>query len=96
MPKLVLANPHSRAMVARPHDLPPKSWRGCDVEAAHMLWSLDAEDIAIIPGPLDKEFLTYLIELLGITGPAPTVLSMQDYNGIHWYPGDNPELFAAV
>ncbi|WP_406229499.1 peptide ligase PGM1-related protein [Nocardia sp. NBC_01009] len=96
MPKLVLANPHSRAMVARPRDLPPESWRGCDVEAARMLWSLDAEDIAIIPGPLDKDFLAYLTGLLGMTGAVPMVLSMQDYNGIHWYPGDNPELFAAV
>lgn len=96
MPKVVLANPHSRAMTARPDDLPPDSWLGCYVEAARMLWSLDAADIAVLPGPVDKEFLSYLAAVLGIVGDGPAVLSMQDYQGILWNPRDNPELFAAV
>ncbi|WP_433662230.1 peptide ligase PGM1-related protein [Nocardia sp. CA-128927] len=94
MPKLVLANPHSRAMTARPDDLPPKSRRGCDVEAARMLWSLAADDIAVIPGPVDKDFLDYLADLLGIS--VPTVLSLQDYRGTNWYPHDNAELVTEI
>ncbi|MEV6557474.1 peptide ligase PGM1-related protein [Nocardia sp. NPDC051756] len=96
MPKLVLANPHSRAMTARPDDLPPIPRRGCDIEAARMLWSLAADDIAVIPGPIDKGFLNYLADLLGLSGAVPAVLSMQDYRGIKWYPHDNAELVAEV
>ncbi|MFQ6332114.1 peptide ligase PGM1-related protein [Nocardia sp. CWNU-33] len=96
MPKVVLANPHSRAMTARPDDLPPASWLGCYVEAARMLWSLDVADIAVLPGPVDKEFLSYLTAMLDICGEGPAVLSMQDYRSIEWNPRANPELFAAV
>lgn len=95
MPKLVLANPHSRAMTARLDDLPAKVRRGCDVEAARMLWSLDPQDIAVIPGPIDKDFLAYLTRLLGIS-PNLAVLSMQDYRGVDWYPPANSELVAEV
>lgn len=96
MPKLVLANPHSRAMTARLDDLPAKTRRGCDIEAARMLWSLAADDIAVIPGPVDKAFLDYLTDVLGMPGSVPTVLSMQDYGGTNWYPHDNAELVAEI
>ncbi|MFI5781840.1 peptide ligase PGM1-related protein [Nocardia sp. NPDC051570] len=83
-------------MTARPDDLPPDSWLGCYVEAARMLWSLDAADIAVLPGSVDKEFLSYLTTVLDIPGDGPMVLSMQDYRGIEWNPQATPELFAAV
>ncbi|GAA2577094.1 hypothetical protein GCM10010399_03470 [Dactylosporangium fulvum] len=92
MPKLVLANPQSRAMVARPEDIPVESRPIYEVIGTRMLWSLDSDDIAVIPAEIDKDFLAYLTAILDLPDGGPTVLSLRDYRSPSWYPDENPEL----
>ncbi|MER7419055.1 peptide ligase PGM1-related protein [Micromonospora peucetia] len=92
MPKLVLANPQSRAMVARPEDIPVESRPIYEVIGTRMLWSLGSEDIAVIAAEVDKEFVAYVTATLGLPDGDPTVFSLQDHRSPSWYPEENPEL----
>ena len=95
MPKLLLANPNSRAMTARPEDIPADVRPFYDVIGDRLLWTLEDGDIAVVPGPVNTDFLDYLSDLLGLAGP-PTVLSLRDFPGETWYPGERPELAALL
>jgi Pre ATP-grasp domain/PGM1 C-terminal domain len=95
MPKLLLANPNSRAMTARPEDIPADVRPFYDVIGDRLLWTLEDGDIAVIPGPVNHAFLAYLSDLLGLAGP-PTVLSLRDFPGQTWYPGERSELLALL
>jgi len=95
MPKLLLANPNSRAMTARPEDIPADVRPFYDVIGDRLLWTLEDGDIAVIPGPVNHAFLEYLSDLLGLAGP-PTVLSLRDHPGETWYPGEHPGLLARL
>jgi hypothetical protein len=91
MPTLLLANPNSRAMVARPEDIPPEVRPFYDVIANRLLWTLHSADVAVVPGPVDEDFLAYLAGVLGLPAGEPAVFSLRDHNP-SWYPGDNPAL----
>ncbi|MDG4767706.1 peptide ligase PGM1-related protein [Solwaraspora sp. WMMD406] len=95
MPKLMFANSTSRAMVARPDDVPDDAKDSYRLLANRMLWSLDAEDIAVLPGRVSPAWLSYVAELLGLVS-VPTVLSLRDYPGDGWYPGARSELADAL
>ncbi|MGW5354609.1 preATP grasp domain-containing protein [Streptomyces sp. NPDC004031] len=96
MPKLLFANPNSRAMVARPEDIPPDVRPFYDVIGDRLLWTLGRGDVAVVPGPVNKDFLAYLAGTLGLLPEEFTVLSLRDYGGTGWYPGDRPELAAEL
>jgi hypothetical protein len=84
MPKLVFANTTSRAMVARPDDIPEDMRAYYDVLATRLLWSLDDGDIAVVPGKVSGTWLTYAADLLGLTS-APAVLSLREHSDTGWY-----------
>ncbi|QEU91318.1 peptide ligase PGM1-related protein [Streptomyces kanamyceticus] len=92
MPKILFANPNSRAMVARPEDIPVDVRPFYDVIGDRLLWSLESGDIAVIPGPVNKDFLGYLADTLGLLPEEFTVLSLRDHASASWYPDSNPGL----
>ncbi|MGO4419851.1 peptide ligase PGM1-related protein [Streptomyces sp. MCAF7] len=92
MPKILFANPNSRAMVARPEDIPSDVRPFYDVIGERLLWTLESGDIAVVPGPVNKDFLDYLAATLGLLPEEFTVLSLRDYSESSWYPDDNPGL----
>ena len=91
MPKLIFANSTSRAMAARRDDVPDDAKDSYRFLANRMLWSIDEGDIAILPGGVSDAWRSYIAELLGLASP-PTVLSLRDYPGDGWYPGERTEL----
>jgi hypothetical protein len=91
LPKLVLVNPNSRAMVARWDDVPEDAKDSYLVCANRLLWSLEDGDIAVVPGRVSDAWLAYLAALLGLASP-PTVISLRDYPGDGWLARDRPEL----
>jgi hypothetical protein len=96
MPKILFANPNSRAMVARPEDVPPDVRPFYDAIGDRLLWTLERGDLAVIPGAVNKDFLSYLAGTLGLLPEEFTVLSLRDYGGAGWYPGNRPELVAEL
>lgn len=91
MPKLIFANSTSRAMAARRDDVPDDAKDSYRFLANRMLWSMNEGDIAILPGRVSDAWRSYVAEVLGLASP-PTVLSLRDYPGDGWYPGDQPGL----
>lgn len=87
----MFANSTSRAMAARWDDVPDDAKDSYRLLANRMLWSMDEGDIAILPGRVSDAWLSYVAELLGLASP-PTVLSLRDYPGDGWYPGERPQL----
>lgn len=94
MPKILLSNPNSRAMAARPQDIPEDVAPYYDAMADRLLWTLTEGDIAVVPGPIKKDFLFYMCEVLGLRPNSISVLSLSDYDSASWYPGHNPGLLA--
>ncbi|MFY1633975.1 peptide ligase PGM1-related protein [Solwaraspora sp. WMMB335] len=95
MPKLIFANSTSRAMAARPDDVPDDAKDSYRFLANRMLWSVNEGDMVILPGSISDAWLSYVTELLGLASP-PTVLSLPDYPGDGWYPGGRPQLAEAL
>lgn len=94
MPKLLLANPFSRAMAARPQDIPQEVAPYYNAMADRLLWTLTEGDIAVVPGPVKEGFLRYMCDLLELRRDAISVLSLTDHASASWYPGHNPGLVA--
>jgi hypothetical protein len=94
MPKLLLANPYSRAMAARLQDIPKQVTPYYDAMADRLLWTLAVDDIAVVAGSVKKEFLSYMCAVLGMQPDSISVLSLADYESANWYPGHNPGLVA--
>ncbi len=78
-------------MAARRDDVPDDAKDSYRFLANRMLWSVDEGDIVILPGSISDAWRSYVAELLGLASP-PTVLSLRDYPGDGWYPGERPEL----
>jgi hypothetical protein len=78
-------------MAARRDDVPDDAKDSYRFLANRMLWSMDEGDIAILPGGVSDAWRSYVAGLLGLASP-PTVLSLRDYPGDGWYPGERPEL----
>ncbi|MDG4769201.1 peptide ligase PGM1-related protein [Solwaraspora sp. WMMD792] len=95
MPKLMFANSTSRSMAARPDDVPDDAKDSYRFLANRMLWSMDEGDVAVLPGKVSDAWLAYVADLLGLASP-PTVLSLGDYPGGGWYPGERPQLAEAL
>lgn len=87
----MFANSTSRAMAARRDDVPDDAKDSYRFLANRMLWSMDDGDIAIFPGKVSDAWVSYVAELLGLASP-PTVLSLRDFPGDGWYPGERHEL----
>lgn len=92
MPKIVLSNPNSRAMVARTQDIPEDIAPYYYAWADRLLWTLTDGDIAVVPGPVKKDFLSYMCNVLELRSSSISVLSMADYDSVSWYPWHNPSL----
>jgi hypothetical protein len=93
LPKLIFANSTSRVMAARPDDVPDDAKDSYRFIANRMLWSAGEGDVVIFPGRVSDAWVSYVSELLGLASP-PTVLSLREYPGDGWYPGERPELAA--
>src|SRR5437867_2875778 len=78
-------------MAARRDDVPDDAKDSYRFLANRMLWSMDEGDIAILPGRVSDAWRSYVADLLGLASP-PTVLSLRDYPGDGWYPGERAEL----
>jgi hypothetical protein len=94
VPKILLANPFSRAMAARLDDIPEAVAPYYDAMADRLLWTLNDGDAAVTPGPVKKDFLAYLFNVLDLCPDSISVLSLTDYDSSSWYPEHNPRLVA--
>lgn len=94
MPKILLSNPNSRAMAARPQDIPEDIAPYYHAWADRLLWTLADGDIAVVPGPVKKGLLSYMFNMLELRPDSISVLSLADYESSSWYPGHNPSLVA--
>jgi pheganomycin biosynthesis PGM1-like protein/pre ATP-grasp domain-containing protein len=93
MPKILLSNPYSRAMAARLQDIPEQVRPFYDAMADRLLWTLTEDDIAVVAGPVKREFLSYMCTMLGMGPDSISVLSLDDER-TSWYPGHNQRLVA--
>lgn len=82
-------------MAARRDDVPDDAKDSYRFLANRMLWSVEEGDIAILPGRVGDAWRSYVGGLLGLASP-PTVLSLRDFPGDGWYPGEQPELVEVV
>ena len=96
MPRVLLSNPFSHAMAARPDDIPDDVAPYYDAMADRLLWTLGPGDVAVVPGPVNHRFLSYMCDLLGFDSEQLTTLSLTDHASSSWYPGANPKLVAEV
>ncbi|MFP5023474.1 preATP grasp domain-containing protein [Pseudonocardia phyllosphaerae] len=96
MPRVLLANPFSHAMAARPEDIPDDVVPYYDAMADRLLWTLGPGDVGVVPGPVNHRFLSYMCDLLGFAPEQLTMLSLTGYESSSWYPGANPKLVADV
>jgi Pre ATP-grasp domain/PGM1 C-terminal domain len=78
-------------MAARWDDVPEDAKGTYYVLANRLLWSMEDGDIAVIPGRVSDAWLAYITDLLDLASP-PTVISLRDYPGDGWYPGERSEL----
>jgi hypothetical protein len=81
-------------MAARSQDIPEDIAPYYDAWADRLLWTLADGDIAVVPGPVKKEFLSYMCNLLELRPDSISVLSLTDYDSASWYPEHNPGLLA--
>jgi hypothetical protein len=81
-------------MAARLQDIPEDVAPYYDAMADRLLWTLAGGDIAVVPGPVKKDFLSYMCDILGLRPDSISVLSLTDYESMSWYPGHNPSLVA--
>jgi len=83
-------------MAARPQDIPEDIAPYYDAWADRLLWTLGDGDIAVVPGPVKKDFLSYMCNILELRPDSISVLSLTDYDSASWYPEHNPGLVAEL